>query len=272
MKAGTFALIPIEVSLDRRLTLRQMRVLIALFSFRDKATSVVWPSREAIARRTKLDVSTISVATSDLVKLGWLQKSGVGGHSKATRYTICVPEITEETIAESATVDKAKTVAESVTVVESATVAECATSTVAECATPPVAECATRKEHTNEHTNEQSKGRRASACQPAGLSDGVWQDFLAVRKAKRAPLTATALDGIRREAAKAGLSLPEAITYCAENTWAAFRADWYAERTGGRASTPRNHTGKHAAAARAIYGAPETEMGVIDVEATVRHH
>ncbi len=56
-------------------------------------------------------------------------------------------------------------------------------------------------------------------------------DYIEVRKAKRAgPLTKTALDGLRREADKAGLSLADAIAYCCEAGWQGFNAGWYAER------------------------------------------
>lgn len=153
MKADQFSIIPLEVAFDRRLTQRQMRVLIALFSFRSKTTNTVWPSRELIAQRTRLDLSTISTATTDLVRMGWLLKEGTGGHSKATRYTLCVPDLDVETVAESATVNGASSIAESATVsapkkvAESATVAE--STTVAESATRPVAEsargCVSRK-------------------------------------------------------------------------------------------------------------------------------
>ena len=52
MKESEFSVVPLEVVQDRRLTLEQTRVLIALFSFRNKATNTVWPSRAAIAERT----------------------------------------------------------------------------------------------------------------------------------------------------------------------------------------------------------------------------
>ncbi|WP_289241961.1 hypothetical protein [Delftia sp.] len=41
----------------------------------------------------------------------------------------------------------------------------------------------------------------------------VWNDFIAQRKAKRAPLTDTALEGIATEANNAGISLNDAIAY-----------------------------------------------------------
>jgi len=66
----------------------------------------------------------------------------------------------------------------------------------------------------------------ASALPPDGVSDSVWQDFLKIRKAKKAPMTDTALDGIRREAQKAGLSLAQALQECCSRGWQGFKADW----------------------------------------------
>lgn len=56
-------------------------------------------------------------------------------------------------------------------------------------------------------------------------------DFLVVRKAKKAgALTKTAINGIKREADKAGLTLIEAVTVCCELGWQGFNASWYEER------------------------------------------
>lgn len=79
-------------------------------------------------------------------------------------------------------------------------------------------------------TNNQDKPiKRASAppaVRPDDVSESVWADFLAIRKAKRSPLTATALAGIGREATKAGLTLESALKTCCERGWQGFRADW----------------------------------------------
>lgn len=61
---------------------------------------------------------------------------------------------------------------------------------------------------------------------PDDVTEQVWPDWLAHRKAKRAPVTATALDGIRREAQRAGLSLDEALRISIAQGWQGFRADW----------------------------------------------
>ena len=65
---------------------------------------------------------------------------------------------------------------------------------------------------------------------PADMDPQVWADFLQLRKDKRAALTATALKGIEREAAKAGVDLNTAIAACCEYGWQGFNATWYAER------------------------------------------
>lgn len=121
-------------------------------------------------------------------------------------------------------------------------------------------------------TNTSPKGdvaRKRAPARPDDVSESVWQDFQAVRKAKRAPLTDTALKGIRREAGKAGIPLADAIAYCVERNWVGFNAGWYADRSGKQ---PRaSPQPKHAAAARAIYGAPSNPE-YIDVETVVRQH
>jgi len=61
---------------------------------------------------------------------------------------------------------------------------------------------------------------------PEGVSDSLWDDFLQVRKAKKLPMTDTALEAIKREAVKAGLTLQQAITICCERGWGGFNADW----------------------------------------------
>ena len=47
-----------------------------------------------------------------------------------------------------------------------------------------------------------------------------------IRKAKRAPLTETALDGISREAEKAGLTLQAALEMSCARGWQGFNATW----------------------------------------------
>lgn len=60
----------------------------------------------------------------------------------------------------------------------------------------------------------------------AGISPQVAADFRALRAKLRAPITATAIKGIRREAMSAGISLEAALTICCERSWRGFKAAW----------------------------------------------
>ena len=59
-----------------------------------------------------------------------------------------------------------------------------------------------------------------------GIVGQLAEDFLKLRKAKSAPITETALKGFQREATKAGISLPDAITIAIERNWRGFNASW----------------------------------------------
>ena len=71
----------------------------------------------------------------------------------------------------------------------------------------------------------------AFASHLADLPEKLLQDFLVLRKAKKAgALTETAMKGIAREGEKAGLSLIDTVTACCEYGWQGFNAQWYADR------------------------------------------
>jgi hypothetical protein len=66
---------------------------------------------------------------------------------------------------------------------------------------------------------------------PNGVSEQVWDDFIALRKAKRAPLSQTALAGILSEADKAMMTLEDALTECVTRGWQGFKAEWMKPKT-----------------------------------------
>lgn len=73
-----------------------------------------------------------------------------------------------------------------------------------------------------------------------GIPDQLLADYMAVRKAKKGgPLTGTVVAGIQREAALAGITLEQAMTFCCEQGWRGFKASWYAKAAGDSATTDR---------------------------------
>lgn len=73
---------------------------------------------------------------------------------------------------------------------------------------------------------------------PDGVSPKVWDDFLFLRKQKKAPLTETALKGIAREAQKAGITLEEALSTCCQRGWQGFNSEWILGKANGYATRP----------------------------------
>jgi hypothetical protein len=58
------------------------------------------------------------------------------------------------------------------------------------------------------------------------VSEEVWQDFQTLRRAKKAPLTNSAISRIEKEAGKAGILLEAALIECCARGWTGFKADW----------------------------------------------
>lgn len=88
-------------------------------------------------------------------------------------------------------------------------------------------------------TKNKTTRKNSQPIQPADVSDSVWSDFMQIRKAKRSPLTKTALDGIAAEADKAGITLQNALEQCCARGWQGFKASWAIEANQARpTSTP----------------------------------
>jgi hypothetical protein len=87
----------------------------------------------------------------------------------------------------------------------------------------------------NRTENETSPDETADLF--AGIAPDVVRDFKAVRKSKKAAVTKTAMDGIKREADKAGISLEAALRTCCERGWSGFKAEWYANAGGTPGTT-----------------------------------
>ncbi|HGP4587182.1 TPA: replication protein [Neisseria meningitidis] len=79
-----------------------------------------------------------------------------------------------------------------------------------------------------------------------GIAGQVAADFLQVRKAKRQPLTETAMKLLAADAEKCGMTPLQAVEYAIGNGWASFRAEWLQNKTfggsGNRGGLTHNQT------------------------------
>ena len=76
---------------------------------------------------------------------------------------------------------------------------------------------------TNKEPQVKLKG---TVKRPDGVDEQIWQDFLVHRNRIKAPVTYTAMQGLIREAGKAGITLEDALRITVERGWRGFRADW----------------------------------------------
>ena len=95
-------------------------------------------------------------------------------------------------------------------------------------------------------TNNHKPKNTNTVAPPDGVTVMVWQDWLKLRKTKKAAVTQTALDGIQREADKARVSLQTALETCCERGWTGFKAEWMQPQP--------SQQDKNMGAARAIFG------------------
>ena len=88
-----------------------------------------------------------------------------------------------------------------------------------------------------ETLNNKHKTINKTLPRPRNVSQKTWDDFLTHRKNKKAPLTETALIGIKNEVKKTSMSLEDALIMCQARGWQSFKSDWVAKEPKSFATT-----------------------------------
>ncbi|TJW92539.1 replication protein [Neisseria gonorrhoeae] len=109
-------------------------------------------------------------------------------------------------------------------------------------AEPPETAPAAKAKKTGRHETE------LSLLADYGITGQVAEDFLTVRKAKRQPLTETAMRLIAADAEKCGMTALQAAEYAIASGWGSFRADWLQNKTFGRSGNRGGPTHNQTAA------------------------
>lgn len=78
----------------------------------------------------------------------------------------------------------------------------------------------------NQEPEINKKARSPEGDLLSDIEPQLAKDFRAMRAKLKAPITQTAIAGIKREASKAGLSLEDALRVCCERNWRGFKAEW----------------------------------------------
>jgi len=74
------------------------------------------------------------------------------------------------------------------------------------------------------------KNTATTVATPNGVSEFVWQEFVSHRKSKKAKVTQLVIDGIVKEANKAGWTLENALKETIVRNWQSFKADWVLDK------------------------------------------
>ncbi|EMR8575160.1 replication protein [Neisseria gonorrhoeae] len=109
-------------------------------------------------------------------------------------------------------------------------------------AEPPETAPAAKAKKTGRHETE------LSLLADYGITGQAAEDFLQVRKAKRQPLTETAVRLIAADAEKCGMTALQAAEYAIASGWGSFRADWLQNKTFGRSGNRGGPTHNQTAA------------------------
>lgn len=115
-------------------------------------------------------------------------------------------------------------------------------------------------------TQDTRHNRKATSIDcPFGVTEQTWADWVQLRKAKKAAISQTALNGIQREANKAGMSLEQALRTCCERGWQGFKADWVS-------NLPKPTLAQQStlAAARTIFGDERTLTDAYIIESPTK--
>lgn len=104
-------------------------------------------------------------------------------------------------------------------------------------------------------TRKSAKTLSVSDLVAEGVDQQHAEDWLTVRKARRAPLTRAAWDDVKTEAAKAAIAPAEAVRIAASSSWQGFKASWLASAKNASASTTHRSTnGTHGGYEKFDYG------------------
>lgn len=109
---------------------------------------------------------------------------------------------------------------------------ECATPAPAVCETQTDADPATQPAKSAKPKKTDRWAESLKLLLAEGVDETVARDYIAVRKLKSKPITETAMNLLRREAVKAGISVAQAVQFSAENSWTGFKADWFLREMG----------------------------------------
>ena len=91
---------------------------------------------------------------------------------------------------------------------------------------PPTPPRSTVQASTGSTSTSKSNASAKWAEKPDDVTDDVWLEFTTMRRKKKATVTTRVLNGLRKQAKLAGITLQEALETCLDRGWASVKAEW----------------------------------------------
>ena len=212
-----------------------------LMSLADNANDqgVCWPSIATICTRTCYTERTVQGAIRWLAEKGLIEVEIRPGHSTIYHVAVAAARLIPRSSCEGQQMRS--------------TPADAALTPAANAPNPRSSRTQNRKEHSRNRQEPPKKdsGARHELGVDDLIAEGVErqhaEDWLQVRRAKRAPLTFTAWADVKAEAAKAGITSAEAVRIAAARSWQGFKAAWWESGAGKQVRAPRESLSEQSA-------------------------
>lgn len=234
----------------------QVDVLEALAFFQNSDSGACFPSTDAIARVSRVNDRLVRTTLKKLHDLGYVSSEQQSGQRRYfTLHLDRLPEPVNETapLYESTPLHETAPLYESTgegcRKVQGTPVGKCRGplyKTTAESVIEPVINKEGNKEGSapaegdlfNDDVKEIEKPKKASPLvKPEGVSDEVWTEWTAHKRKVCKSCSQRAVDNIVREAAKAGMSVEEAMCHQIDMGWKGFKAEWVNDKRSNKRSS-----------------------------------
>lgn len=218
----------------------QSHLLLILASYANEFNEC-YPSITTMINKTRLSDKTVRKSLKDLIDLGLVVDTGKTSRFSTKIYKLILKDNKETTPSKSTTPSKITTRK------NSDTPSKFTTTPLVDLPPNPIIEPINNpiKKDISSSTPKKQKTKSASLEKPCDVSEQVWQDLLALRKAKKSPLSVSAWNIAKKQIeevqAKTNHTLEQILLVWIERGWQGFKAEWYFNHINAQNSQGNQH-------------------------------
>lgn len=218
----------------------QSHLLLILASYANEFNEC-YPSITTMISKTRLSDKTVRKSLKDLIDLGLVVDTGKTSRFSTKIYKLILKD------SEDITPSKSTTPSKITTRKNSDTPSKFTTTPLVDLLPNPIIEPINNpiKKDISSSTPKKQKTKSASLEKPCDVSEQVWQDLLALRKAKKSPLSVSAWNIAKKQIeevqAKTNHTLEQILLVWIERGWQGFKAEWYFNHINAQNSQGNQH-------------------------------